>query len=35
MRLTTFTDFGLRALMRLAGEPDRPFSTGEIAAEFG
>src|SRR5215472_468846 len=35
MRLTTFTDFGLRALMRLAGEPDRSFSTGEIAAEFG
>lgn len=35
MKLTTFTDFGLRALMRLAGEPDRSFSTGEIAAEFG
>jgi Rrf2 family nitric oxide-sensitive transcriptional repressor len=35
MRLTTFTDFGLRALMRLAGEPDRSFSTSEIAAEFG
>jgi Rrf2 family nitric oxide-sensitive transcriptional repressor len=35
MRLTTFTDFGLRALMRLAGEPERSFSTGEIAAEFG
>jgi len=35
MRLTTFTDFGLRALMRLAGEPNRSFSTGEIAAEFG
>jgi Rrf2 family nitric oxide-sensitive transcriptional repressor len=35
MRLTAFTDFGLRALMRLAGEPDRSFSTGEIAAEFG
>jgi Rrf2 family nitric oxide-sensitive transcriptional repressor len=30
-----FTDFGLRALMRLAGEPDRLFSTSEIAAEFG
>lgn len=34
MRLTAFTDFGLRALMRLAGEPDRSFSTNEIAAEF-
>jgi Rrf2 family transcriptional regulator, nitric oxide-sensitive transcriptional repressor len=35
MRLTAFTDFGLRALMRLAGEPERSFSTGEIATEFG
>jgi Rrf2 family transcriptional regulator, nitric oxide-sensitive transcriptional repressor len=35
MRLTAFTDFGLRALMRLAGEADRSFSTGEIANEFG
>src|SRR5262249_44151046 len=35
MRLTTFTDFALRALMRLAGEPDRAFSTREIALEFG
>jgi Rrf2 family transcriptional regulator, nitric oxide-sensitive transcriptional repressor len=35
MRLTFFTDFGLRALMRLAGEPDRSFSTNEIATEFG
>jgi len=34
MRLTSFTDYGLRALMRLAGEPDRPFSTEEIAREF-
>lgn len=34
MRLTAFTDFGLRALMRLAGEPDRSFSTNEIASEF-
>ena len=34
MRLTAFTDFGLRALMRLAGEPDRSFSTHEIATEF-
>ncbi len=34
MRLTAFTDYGLRALMRLAGEPDRSFSTSEIATEF-
>jgi Rrf2 family nitric oxide-sensitive transcriptional repressor len=34
MRLTQFTDFGLRALMRLAGEPQRSFSTGDIATEF-
>jgi Rrf2 family nitric oxide-sensitive transcriptional repressor len=34
MRLTSFTDFGLRALMRAAGEPDRTFSTEEIAREF-
>jgi Rrf2 family nitric oxide-sensitive transcriptional repressor len=35
MRLTTFTDFALRALMRLAGDPDRLFTTEEIAREFG
>ena len=35
MRLTTFTDFALRALMRLAGEPARSFATNEIATEFG
>ncbi len=34
MRLTTFTDFGLRALMRLAGDPERIFTTDEIATEF-
>ena len=34
MRLTSFTDFGLRALMRLAGEPERLFTTEEIAREF-
>src|SRR5882757_2799885 len=34
MRLTSFTDFALRALMRLAGEPARSFATNEIAAEF-
>ena len=31
MRLTSFTDYGLRALMRCAGEPDRVFTTDEIA----
>ena len=35
MRLTAFTDFGLRALMRLAGEPNRLLSTNDIATEFG
>jgi hypothetical protein len=35
MRLTSFTDFALRALTRLAGEPARSFATSEIAAEFG
>ncbi len=35
MRLTTFTDFGLRALMRIASDPSRSFSTAEIADEFG
>ena len=35
MRLTAFTDFALRALMRLADEPERVFSTNEIATEFG
>src|SRR6188508_3105331 len=35
MRLTAFTDFALRALMRLAAEPSRSFSTNEIATEFG
>lgn len=34
MRLTAFTDFGLRTLMRLAGQPDRLFTTEEIAAEY-
>lgn len=35
MRLTTFTDFGLRALMRMASNPERAWSTAEIADEFG
>ena len=34
MRLTAFTDLGLRAMMRLAGEPGRSFTTEEIASEF-
>ncbi|TKA95710.1 Rrf2 family transcriptional regulator [Cereibacter changlensis] len=35
MRLTSFTDYGLRMLMRMASAPDRAFSTGELADEFG
>ncbi len=34
MRLTTFTDYGLRMLMRLASNPGRGFSTAELAEEF-
>lgn len=34
MRLTSFTDFGLRALMRMASDPHRAFSTAELADEF-
>jgi Rrf2 family nitric oxide-sensitive transcriptional repressor len=34
MRLTSFTDFGLRALMRMASAPDRAYSTAELAEEF-
>lgn len=35
MRLTAFTDYGLRALMRIASDPSRGFSTAELADEFG
>lgn len=35
MRLTAFTDYGLRMLMRIASAPDRAFSTAELAEEFG
>ena len=28
MRLTSFTDFGLRALMRMASDTDRAWNTG-------
>jgi len=34
MRLTSFTDFGLRALMRMASDPGRAFSTAKLAAEL-
>lgn len=34
MRLTSFTDYGLRVLMRVAGEPDRAFTTAELSDEF-
>ena len=34
MRLTLFTDLALRALMRLAGEPARTFTTDELATEL-
>ncbi len=35
MRLTSFTDYGLRMLMRMASTPGRAFSTAELAEEFG
>ena len=34
MRLTAFTDYGLRALMRLSGAQDRLFTTDELAADL-
>lgn len=34
MKLTRFTDFGLRALMRIASAPNRVHSTAEISREF-
>lgn len=34
MRLTSFTDYGLRTLMRLAGDPSELFTTEQIAQEF-
>ena len=34
MRLTAFTDFGLRVLMRLAGSPDRVVTTEALAREL-
>lgn len=34
MRLTSFTDYGLRMLMRMASDPERAFTTAEFADEF-
>jgi len=34
MRLTAFTDYGLRTLMRLAGAPEMRFTTEALAQEF-
>ncbi|MCB1368992.1 MAG: Rrf2 family transcriptional regulator [Rhodobacteraceae bacterium] len=34
MRLTAFTDYGLRMLMRMASAPDQAFSTADLADEF-
>ena len=34
MRLATFTDYGLRILMRLADEPNASLSSRDIADEF-
>ena len=34
MRLTAFTDYGLRTLMRLSGSQDRLFTTDALAAEL-
>lgn len=34
MRLSSFTDYGLRMLMRMASHPERSFSTAELADEF-
>ncbi|WP_108485491.1 RrF2 family transcriptional regulator [Oceaniglobus ichthyenteri] len=34
MRLTSFTDYGLRMLMRMASAPERAFSTADLSAEF-
>lgn len=35
MRLTSFTDYGLRMLMRMASQPEKGFSTADLAEEFG
>lgn len=35
MRLTSFTDYGLRMLMRMASAPERVHTTAEMADELG
>lgn len=35
MRLTSFTDYGLRLLMRMASAPGDAVSTADLAQEFG
>lgn len=35
MRLTTFTDYGMRVMMRLAGEPAVLFTIEDISSELG
>ena len=34
MNLTSFTDYGLRMLMRMASAPAQSFSTADLAEEF-
>ena len=34
MRLTSFTDYGLRVLMRLAGDPEASLTTDALASEL-
>ena len=34
MKLSLFTDIGLRTLMRLAGNPETPLATKELASEL-
>lgn len=34
MRLTHFTDYGMRMLMRMASAPDQAFSTADLAEEL-
>ena len=35
VRLTSFTDYGLRMLMRMASAPERAYSTAALAEDFG
>jgi Rrf2 family nitric oxide-sensitive transcriptional repressor len=34
MRLTNFTDYGMRMLMRMAADPERTYSAAELATEL-